>query len=178
MGAVKIDIHKNEHPFKLISFNDINCIKGLIKYRWMIDSYYDTDQSYSIYEAGNVQPLNQELICLYTDLDNLIEKCKFNDRQKIIIKLLMDGWTEEDIANEFGQHVSQIYKTFDTICEKIRKQNNFEWKYNYIYLNYLPVEWDYKKCSKCGEMKPATEEFFTTKADTKDGLHPYCKNCR
>lgn len=35
-----------------------------------------------------------------------------------------------------------------------------------------------KPCSKCGEMKPATCEFFHSRKDTKDGLRKECKACR
>jgi 5-methylcytosine-specific restriction endonuclease McrA len=35
-----------------------------------------------------------------------------------------------------------------------------------------------KRCSKCGEEKPATTEFFGLKTASKDGLAPQCKICR
>ena len=35
-----------------------------------------------------------------------------------------------------------------------------------------------KRCSKCGQEKPATKEFFHAKHGTKDGLCPTCKECR
>lgn len=34
-----------------------------------------------------------------------------------------------------------------------------------------------KKCSKCGEIKPATNEFFRNNKASKDGLRPDCKQC-
>lgn len=35
-----------------------------------------------------------------------------------------------------------------------------------------------KKCSKCGEEKPATNEYFGNVNRNKDGLHNVCKKCR
>lgn len=35
-----------------------------------------------------------------------------------------------------------------------------------------------KRCSKCGETKPATPEHFSRKASSRDGLYPWCKPCK
>ena len=35
----------------------------------------------------------------------------------------------------------------------------------------------HKKCTKCGEEKPATLEYFHRKTKTKDGLQYSCKQC-
>tara|TARA_R110001592_G_C12810077_1_gene717904 strand:- start:318 stop:581 length:264 start_codon:yes stop_codon:yes gene_type:complete len=37
---------------------------------------------------------------------------------------------------------------------------------------------DYKKCTKCGEEKPATPEHFVKRTKSKDGFHSYCKICQ
>jgi hypothetical protein len=177
MGMVKIDTHKAEYQFQRITLSDIDCIKGLIKNRWMIDEYFESEINTNIYSAGDVKPLNQELICTYLDLDNLIKKAKLNDKQLAIIHMLMQGWTEEDIADEYKQDVTVIQSIFDTACEKIKKINDYEWKYNYIYMNKKKVEWDYKKCSKCGESKPKTDEFFRERSDSKDGFRNECREC-
>src|SRR5260221_33674 len=34
-----------------------------------------------------------------------------------------------------------------------------------------------KRCSKCGEFKPATPEYFSRNKNCKDGLHVWCKPC-
>lgn len=36
----------------------------------------------------------------------------------------------------------------------------------------------YKKCNKCGEIKPATKEYFYAEAKGKYGLRPECKTCK
>jgi hypothetical protein len=35
-----------------------------------------------------------------------------------------------------------------------------------------------KKCTKCGEWKPATAEYFCRDKTRKDGLNPWCKVCK
>lgn len=42
----------------------------------------------------------------------------------------------------------------------------------------IPLDTPLKRCSKCGEMKPATAEFFTRNKNAPDGLASQCKECR
>ncbi|MDP4158150.1 MAG: HNH endonuclease [Bacillota bacterium] len=37
---------------------------------------------------------------------------------------------------------------------------------------------NFKACSKCGERKPATSEYFVRKKDCKDGISGTCKSCK
>lgn len=41
-----------------------------------------------------------------------------------------------------------------------------------------PQEAPLKRCSKCGESKPATTEYFHRDKTMPGGLHPWCKGCR
>ena len=43
--------------------------------------------------------------------------------------------------------------------------------------NYGDIMKENKTCSKCGEEKPITAEFFYKRKDSKDGLYNYCKVC-
>lgn len=42
----------------------------------------------------------------------------------------------------------------------------------------VPHDNPLKRCTKCGEEKPATPEFFYLEKRTKDGLYSICKVCR
>ncbi|GIP32612.1 hypothetical protein [Paenibacillus sp. J2TS4] len=128
--------------------------------------------------AGNIKHVNQEILCLYVDLDHLIRRCKFNELQEDILNLLQDGRPEETIAQKWNKDVSQIYRVLETICKKIKKQNDQEWKYDYLYLNYLTVQWEYKKCSRCGTMKPMHPEFFSPDSSKASRFKSICKACR
>lgn len=178
IGSVKVDIHKDEHHFRQISFSDVDCIKGLIKNRWLIDPYYGLERNNHYNFAGTILPMNQELICVFVDLDRLIHKVKLSKKQLFIISKLMQGYSEEEVAESLNNEVSTINRTLDTISRKIKKINDNEWKYDYIYLNYLKVDWNYKQCPKCKEFKPKTEEFFRARSDSYgDGFYNNCREC-
>lgn len=40
-----------------------------------------------------------------------------------------------------------------------------------------PIPAGFKRCSKCGAIKPATTEYFHARPGSKDGLRPDCKIC-
>lgn len=177
MGAVGVDIHKHEYQYRQISFSDVECIKGLIKNRYMIDPYYGNETNNNIYQAGEVLPINQELISIFIDLDKLIKETKLTPKQLEIVFMLLEGNNEEDIADYYNQRTEKIENILNTICEKIKKTNDYNWKYNYIYLNFIKGEWDYKQCSKCREHKPKINEFFRFNPNTKDNLQSRCRSC-
>lgn len=176
MGLVKIDVHKAERQFERISLSDIECVKGLIKYRWMIDTYQGIEMTKESNLAGDVKPMNPELIVTYIDLDNLIKQCNFSEKQLDIITLLMQGNSEQDIADYFEQDVSGINRTFNLICAKIQAKHDFLWKYEHMFVNHLKAPWDYKQCNRCG-WKPALPEFFGSDKRNRDGFKGVCKAC-
>jgi hypothetical protein len=162
----------------LVTLGNIDCIKGLIKNRWVIDTNYKDKMEIHYNNAGNCQALSQEIICMYADLDVLIEKAELNVKQKFIVEKLMEGYTERDIADIFNRDKSNIHKSFQGICLKLKKINDLNVKYDYIFVNCLKAPWNYKKCSYCDEYKPVTEDFFTYKKGTSDGFHTVCKFCK
>lgn len=177
MGLVKVDVHKAEYQFERISFSDTECIKGLIKHRWMIDEYIGIEMNSNIFEASDVKPLNQELIVTYITLDDLLSKCELNVKQKFLIDRLFSGYSERDLADMLQQEVSTVDRALDVICKRVKNINDQSWKHDYIYLNYKRVEWNYKKCSRCGGYFPQTREFFSPDKRKKDGLYSNCKAC-
>lgn len=232
MGAVKRDIKKNEHKFKQVSFSDVNCIKGLIRHRSMIDDYYnfESEELRDVQEihfiiaekefnlkneerfnelkeqgkipeskkftklplhrtsefkddwnkrisASEINETNQELIALYVDLDRLIEQASLTRKHQIILELLMCGLNENDIAFYFKQKKNRIVEMFDTICKKLKKDYDRQWKYSLADQDLIKVEWSYKECSNCKKSLPLTEDYFYKKADNKDGFHNSCRKC-
>lgn len=227
MGVVKRDVHKNEYLYRIISFSDVDCIKGLIKHRSMIDIYYEPASKHideinqiavqiaeiemnkknqerfeklkkdgkipknkkykykkfyknkrdDIIEASNITELNQELICVYADLDNLIKKTSLTDKQRDIIEKFMSGLDEYDIGLLYKQRADKILNILDTACEKICNEYKKRWKYYIAEQDYIKVEWDYKKCSKCGELLPLTEDFYRKREDSADGFRNECRKC-
>ena len=57
----------------------------------------------------------------------------------------------------------------------IVKENERQWR-KVVYTNALGLKT--KKCNKCEEILPATNEFFSDNDLSKDKLHSICKKCR
>lgn len=175
MGVVKIDLHKAERDFKILSLSDINVVRWLILFRDKIDLYYNekTDNFYD--HAGNVKGLNGELINLYICLDKLVDKCDFKEEQLALLKLLYMGYTFKDIEDATQQATSRTIKSrFESICKTITEMNERLWKI-YIHKNYLNT--NFKKCTKCETDLPLTDYFFYKDKKGKDGFRSNCKKC-
>lgn len=164
-----------------VSFSDINVLKILIKYRAELDPYlHIEDRMYDIEKmdiADDVKPFNQDIICLFMDLDSLIEKANLTEKHRKIIHLYEQGFSDEDIAEHYKQDEREIEYTLDTICKKIKSKNDELWKYDFAYLNYKKAKWNYKKCTKCGESKPMIDDFFRFHPATKDNFQSRCRDC-
>jgi hypothetical protein len=178
------DIRKSERQYEFITFSDVDCIKGLIKKRSMIDEFCDTQHNASMKIAKHwdtasdaIGEVNSEVIAIYVTLDDLINKCGLNWKQRYIINKLMIGWTEQDLAEFFKTEPKMIASTLNTIANKIKRINDLDWKYNYIYMNILPAKFLYKTCTKCDESKAATDDFYGKDNRNKDGFKSICRKC-
>lgn len=176
MGGVKKDYRKNEIEWKYTPLSEIDIVKGLLKFRAEHDLMYERNNSIISFNHDLVN-MTDEVICLYLDLDNAIKKCNFNNKQKEIIKLLSNGMSEKEIAEKYKCSRKNIIGMVNSICKKIVEYNNFIWKYEFIYSTVKKVNFNYKKCSKCREFKPATEEFFSPNEKGLYKLYSVCKNC-
>lgn len=119
--------------------------------------------------------LQDDLACLTNDIQYLISKCNFSDVELDIIDMMRNNYDVAGIGEELGCK----YQTVQSVINKIIKKiiNKYEDIYeDWYYLNISKGK--YKKCSKCGEIKIANERHFSPKKDSKDGFHPYCKECR
>lgn len=94
----------------------------------------------------------------------------------------IDGMKNEDIQREleltFGirysaEHISSLW------CNKIPKliaECAQEQYINWYYTEKVKGEW--KKCSRCGQIKLAHPRYFSKNKTSKDGYYSICKNCR
>jgi hypothetical protein len=129
LGAVAIDIHKQEREFKHLTLADENVVKYLILYRNKVDVAYGADTNININQAGDMFEFNQELVCLYASLDDTIKKCNFKEKQMRLLELIFEGNTMKDICSmDVGFKKSATYDLFDRIIHKIVKTNNDSWK--------------------------------------------------
>lgn len=131
MGAVKRDVHRNEHQFKNISLSDENCIKGLIKYRSMLDKNYQYDSEH----LKNIQKISLIFASKEIDGKNKENKKRFNElKSKGLIsknkkfkptKLMVNNegnsrWSEMISAStivEFNQELINTYIDLDKLID-------------------------------------------------------------
>jgi uncharacterized protein YerC len=173
LGRVKIDIDKGGRQFEHVNISDLEIVKGLITLRHKIDMYHICDDFHKL-EASNWQEINQELVCLYVDLDETIKQCMFSESQIALLKMLMNGYDFLDIQEYIGIPTKKIRRVFNSMCKQILDQGFSNWLVWATY-NYIPSKW--KTCSKCGESLPLNETFFMARNDSRDGFRSECKKC-
>jgi len=62
----------------------------------------------------------------------------------------------------------------DTICKSISDESLRQWR---IWAYTHKLELKSKRCSRCGEELPATDEFFGADSRNKDGFQSRCRKC-
>ena len=121
---------------------------------------------------------------LMEDLDRLVEST-LRDRYPLYYQLLIykiDGRQnieiQELINNEFGikysvEYISSLWRN------KIPKMLAEKAKEDYLIWYYTFVEkGNWKKCSRCGQIKLANNRFFSKNNTSKDSFYSICKECR
>ena len=121
---------------------------------------------------------------LMEDLDNLIEET-LRDKYPLYYDLLIykiDGRQNVEIQslieNKYGikhsvEYISSLWRN------KIPKLLAEQAKKDYLIWHYSNVEYgQWKRCSKCGQIKLAHNYFFSINKTSKDGWYSICKECR
>lgn len=141
-----------EADYDMLDMFDKNVVKELLKVKKQVD-------------------LQDDLSCILVDLENLIKKVEFTDKQKKVLDRWINGMCVNDIAKDLGVKKITISQALDRVVELIIKQHEEEYE-NWYYLNIR--KGTYKKCSKCGEIKLISQ--FDKKG--KQGFQSRCKKCR
>ena len=132
------------------------------------DSYdnFESDTWYLIYDFENVCDRALEKYPLYMR----IVECKIDGMQNIDI--------QETLQMEFGikhslEYISSLWrKKIPALIASAAEDIYLDWY-------YMNVEkGQYKKCSRCGEVKLAHNKYFSKNKTSKDGFYSICKNCR
>lgn len=138
MGAVSIDIHRKEREYQSLTLADENVVKYLILYRSSVDVNYGAYKNANIYQAGDIMDFNQELICLYASLDDILNRLKLKEKESRMLELIFEGNTISDIVNNYDYAKKSAYRIFNRIVEKVVEENYNDWlfvmkKNNLIY---------------------------------------------
>jgi hypothetical protein len=166
------------NEWNIVNLSTPESIMGLLRFRWKFDSLHNRTGGHILSSDCDLVNFNDDIICLYIDIDKLLERANLSEKQWQIISLYMDGYTEREIAYELNDDVRNIIGTINSVCKKICELNYESWKYDFIYWDKVKVRTNFKQCTKCKEYLPATREYFSPHEKGLYGLHPYCKKCR
>lgn len=164
-----------ESEYKRLSLSDIKVIELLISYRYKYGESLSVDET-SPSIIGSSQGRNsEELIAIYMSLDQYMEDCQFNEIQLKMLKMIGEGYSQEEIAKELNLRPAVIRGRLNTIYSRISKENERAWRIH-TYTQKLKLKT--KTCSKCKKDLPATIEFFSHLNRTRDGFHSQCRKCK
>lgn len=98
-----------------------------------------------------------------------IIECKIDGMQNLDI--------QETIQVEFGikhtvEYISSLWRN------KIPRMIAIEAENQFLESQFKKEKRPFKKCSKCGKLKPAHNNFFSINKTSKDGWYSVCKFCR
>ncbi|MCI1763660.1 hypothetical protein [Heyndrickxia oleronia] len=152
----KIDFSKEKHILELLNF-------------------------YSQLKKRVYEHPDSDLWAIMFDLDELIEKTKFEDYMKDILIMKIDGYEAKEIIEEIEtkykivlteKRVSEIHNNIiPKMIVDTYLQDREDWIYTY------KVKGTYKTCSKCKEVKLLNEKYYYKEPRGKDGFKSKCKMC-
>ena len=115
--------------------------------------------------------LQDDLSCILVDLENLINKIEFTDKQRKVLELWSNGLATGEISKKLNVKPNTVVSCLNSVVDLIVKQYEKEYE-EWYYLNIRKGE--YKKCSKCGEIKLISQ----FDKNGKKGFKSMCKKCR
>lgn len=140
--------------------------------------------NYSLLKEESYGNFMNDCYYLMQDLDNLIERA-LKDKYPLYYDLLIykiDGKQNAEIQElldkDWGikhsiEYISSLWRN------KIPKLIAEQAKEDYIIWYYTTQEYgQWKKCSRCGQIKLAHNRFFSKNKTSKDGFYSICKDCR
>ena len=116
--------------------------------------------------------LQDDLSCILVDLENLINKIEFTDKQRKVLELWSNGLATGEISKKLKVKPNTVVSCLNSVVDLIVKQYEKEYE-EWYYLNIRKGE--YKRCKECGENKLISR--FDVKKDNKDGRKTICKEC-
>lgn len=78
--------------------------------------------------TDGVFALNEDVICIYADLDSLIARAGLSKTEKITVEWLMRGYMLSDIAEKYQKSRQCFDILLKRAVKKIVKRNNADWE--------------------------------------------------
>lgn len=114
--------------------------------------------------------LQDDLSCILVDLENLINKIEFTDKQRKVLELWSNGLATGEISKKLNVKPNTVVSCLNGVLDLIIKQYEKEYE-EWYYLNIRKGE--YKRCNKCGNVKLVSQ----FGKNGKKGLRSCCKKC-
>jgi len=104
--AIGFSPEPKELKFHALDYANTEAIQGLIRFYFGLKSDLD------------YKP-NMEIVSVLADIANAIKNSGLTDKQKMALKLYMEGWTEEEIAQKQNITQQAVNKHIKLICKKL-----------------------------------------------------------
>lgn len=93
------------------------------------------DRSYieKVYPSGLLSTtggiiFNENILSVYVDLDRMIERAPLTKGQRLVIDLLMRGWTIQDIADETKWNKTNVSHIFSRALKTLSDVHYERWR--------------------------------------------------
>ena len=140
--------------------------------------------NYSRLKQDSWDNFNSDIRWLMMDLDNLIEHT-FKDKYPLYYDLIIykiDGLQniqiQEKLYEDYGikhsvEYISSLWRNkIPKMIAETAANEWLEWHFTF------EEKGNWKKCSRCGQVKLAHNHFFSKNSTSKDGFYSICKDCR
>jgi DNA-binding NarL/FixJ family response regulator len=104
--AIGYSPQPQEIRFHAVDYANTETIKGLLRFYFSLKAELD------------FKP-NMEIVSILVDVEDGIKNSGLTDKQKRVLALYMEGWTEEEIGSMLSITHQAIHKHLTLICKKI-----------------------------------------------------------
>ena len=140
----------------------------LCNYSRLKQDSYDRFEGDTWYLMQAFDEIAEKALIHYPLYSRLVE-CKIDGLQNIQIQQILE---EEFGIKHSLEYISSLWRNkIPKLIAQAAKEDYIIWQYQ---ANCMPL----KKCSKCGQLKPAHNDFFSKNKTSKDSFYSICKKCR
>lgn len=136
---------------------------------------------YQELKTGFCDKIDSEMYWILNQLEELIDVTEFEDHIKDILMMKIEKYTNEEIEDELfikyniSMPSSTINDTYNSTIPKMIITTYIQSREDYIYT--YKKRGKYKTCSKCKQVKLASNRHFRVDNSKLDGFKHACKKC-
>ena len=152
-----------------ISLMDTKVVSAILcNYSRLKEDSWDQFDGDTWYLMQDFDDLCTKALADYPIYDRIVE-WKIDGKQNVEIQKLLNEEFEQTYSVEY---ISSLWRN------KIPKVIAEQAKEDFLIWEYTKRGYPMKKCSKCGQTKPANNLFFSKNKTSKDNWYSICKRCR